>query len=117
MWDTERTALPVKGPAVGTDPSYFKTHEAYYAAHEGELIINGSKYVELSEEGVGVAVYWSRKKHASYLSYEDVKKNLFVEFNEPENRAYPAKYSLRNAGTIDDPLFPWIKYQDDWGPG
>jgi hypothetical protein len=43
--------------AGGTDPSSFKTHEAYYAAHEGELITNGSKYVELSEEGVGVTVY------------------------------------------------------------
>jgi hypothetical protein len=116
MWDTERTGLLVKGPAGGTNSSSFRAQEAYYAAHEGVVILNRSKYVELSGNEVGVTVYWSRKKHASYPSYEDLKEEWFEDFKKPGDKADPTKYSLKNAGTVDSPCFPWIKYKEPWGP-
>ena len=117
LWDTERTALLVRSPIGATNPSQFEIQEIYFAAHEGEGLFNRSKYVELSDSDKGIEVYWSLDKHSSYSSLKDAKKYLFIEgFKEPGNKADPTQYALIDAGTIDHPIAPWIKYPQPWGP-
>ena len=116
-WDTERTALFIKAPIGATDLSQFEIQEIYFAAHEGEGLLNRSKYIELPGIVDGIAVYWSCKKHGSYPSLEDAKGYWpFEEFNEPGNKADPKAYALKNAGTIGQPCAPWIEYKESWGP-
>ncbi|MDD1748638.1 MAG: hypothetical protein LUO89_02070 [Methanothrix sp.] len=117
LWDTERTALLVKAPVGENDPSQFEVQEVYFAAHEGEGPLNRSKYIELPKVSGGIAVYWSLNKHGSYSSSKDAKRYLFIEgFKEPGFKADPKAYVLKDAGTIDQPLVPWIKYKEAWGP-
>jgi hypothetical protein len=48
---------------------------------------------------------------------KEAKKYLFIEgFKEPGSMADPKKYILFDAGTIDNPKAPWIKYEEPWGP-
>lgn len=117
LWDTERTALLVKSPIGSTDISQFDIYDIYYAAHEGEGLLNRSKYTKPPKDDEGIEVYWSLSKHGSYPSLEDAKKYLFIEgFKVPGNRADPREYILLDAGTIDHPVAPWIKYMEPWGP-
>ncbi len=116
-WDTERTAVLVKGPAGGIDPSSFEAEEMYYAAHEGESI-NLSTYVKPADENRGATVYWSLGKHASYPKYPPSFLVLFDQFKQPEMKTEPPDYKLVNAGTIDSPTdsAPWIQRKEPWGP-
>lgn len=119
IWDTERTALLIKGPVGDIEPSSFEAQEAYFAAHEGEGPFNRSKYIEPPMSDRGIVVYWSLDKHASYPSFEDANEYSFFErFEKPENRADPTKYTPRNIGRIEEPnpSTPWIKYEGAWGP-
>jgi hypothetical protein len=116
-WDTERTAVLVRGPAGGVNPSSFKAEEVYYAAHEGESI-NLSTYIQPADENRGATVYCSLGKHASYPTYPPSFLVLFDQFKQPETKTEPPNYKLANAGTIDSPTdsAPWIKYKEPWGP-
>lgn len=117
QWDTERTAILVKGPAGGDNSSLFVAEEAYYAAHEGESF-NSSEYVVPLKEDRGVTVYWSLGKHSSYSSYPPLFMALVDQIKQPEARVEPPDYVLKNAGTISNPtdLAPWLNYKDNWGP-
>lgn len=117
QWDTERTAILVKGPAGGDNSSLFVAEEAYYAAHEGESL-NSSEYVVPLKEDRGVTVYWSLGKHSSYSSYPPLYMALVDQIKQPETRVEPPDYALKNAGTISSPtdLAPWLNYKDNWGP-
>jgi hypothetical protein len=116
LWDTERTGLLVKSPMGSTNTTQFDIYEIYYAAHEGEGLLNRSKYLERSKDE-GIEVYWSLSKHGSYPTLKDAKKYLFIEgFKEPGSMEDPKNYILSDAGTIDHPVAPWIKYEGPWGP-
>lgn len=117
QWDTERTAVLVKGPIGGIDPSQFEAEEMYYAAHEGESV-NLSTYLQPEDDNRGATVYWSLGKHASYSTYPSSFLALFDQFKQPEMKAEPPNYKLVSAGTIDSPAdsTPWIKRKEPWEP-
>ena len=117
MWDTERTAILVKGPSESTDFSLFEAEEAYFSAHEDE-IFNFSTYQKPNDKSRGVTVYWSLGKHASYPSYPPEPIALVDQIRQPEQVATPPDYLLMNVGNLSDPadIAPWINYTEKWGP-
>jgi hypothetical protein len=119
QWDTERTAILVKGPFDESNVDSFKAQEAYFAAHEGE-ILDGSKYKDkLANRSKGVKVYWSLGKHASYSSKRIPKAYSIVDkFTDPDEIAKPGDYLLKNVGNLKKPSqsTPWILHKTGWGP-
>ncbi|HSD56695.1 MAG TPA: hypothetical protein VLB04_00830 [Methanotrichaceae archaeon] len=117
LWDTERTAILVKGPAGEVDLSSFMAEEVYYAAHEGESI-NLSTYLPPKDRNKGATVYWSLGKHASYSAYPSSFLALLDQFKQPEEKTKPPNYKLINAGTLGNATdsAPWIERREPWGP-
>lgn len=117
QWDTERTAILIKGPAGEKDLSSFEGEEVYYAAHEGEST-NLSTYLKPKDRTKGATVFWSLGKHASFSAYPPSFLALFDQFKQPEERTEPPNYRLMNAGTLGNAsdFAPWIERREPWGP-
>jgi hypothetical protein len=103
----------VVGPKDEKDPDAFYAKEAYYAAHEGVYLLDGSCYYPCTSRNCGVTVYWSEGKHASYPDLD--KLPVFETFKEPGFEAKSGEYTLIDVGTIDNPKAPWILYRRGWG--
>ncbi|VVB63605.1 Uncharacterised protein [uncultured archaeon] len=116
-WDTERTAILIKGPVGDMDFSSFEAEEAYFSAHEDE-IFNFSTYQKPNDKNRGVTAYWSLGKHASYPSYPPEPIAIVDQIRQPEQTAKPPDYFLNNAGNLSDPtdIAPWINFTEKWGP-
>jgi hypothetical protein len=113
IWDTERTAILVEGPAKSKDPANFDAKKIFYARH-GFM----DEYQDAKKKDRGATVYWSLGKHASYPTYPSFIINRIDTIVQPEVKAEPSDCILKNAGTIDKPseCAPWIGYKDKWGP-
>lgn len=112
QWDTERTAILVEGPHE-EDVEAFFAKQAYYAAHEG-AISDKSTFSTCKSKSCGVTVYWSLGKHASYPQKPTIFE--FERFRDPGFESKPEEYTLVDMGTLENPKFPWMCYEEKWDP-
>jgi len=123
QWDTERCAVLVAGPEGSQDLTAFTARQAYFAAHEdvrvGPWSLDNSRYLKYRRlRHSGPDVYWSKGKHASFVSLEELRRSSAGDcYDKPGRVARPDQYTLVDVGTLSSPSAdsPWITYTGGWG--
>lgn len=123
QWDTERCAVLVAGPEDSQDLAAFTARQAYFAAHEdirvGPWSLDNGRYLKYRRlRHSGPDVYWSKGKHASFVSLEELRRSSAGDcYDKPGRVARPGQYRLADAGTLSNPSAesPWVTYAEGWG--
>jgi hypothetical protein len=123
QWDTERCAVLVAGPEDSQDLAAFTARQAYFAAHEdvrvGPWSLDNSRYLKYRRLWhSGPDVYWSKGKHASFVSLEELRRSSAGDsYDKPGRVVRPGQYRLVDAGTLSHPSAecPWLNYAEGWG--